>query len=158
MLSDRPFPISVGLVPSPPPLETISSDTPPSLVPTDTSDEASASFHSTPDFHNPPQFYTGSYTNLEVPTTGPNTEFYTGSEVPTTGSHQNFYTGPTPVATTHHQSEIPSTAGPQFYTVILKPGLGVTQGHQNEPSRIDPPPMTSYNVPSQLAYLVLFPR
>ena len=28
MLSDRPLPTSVGLVPSPPPLETISSDTP----------------------------------------------------------------------------------------------------------------------------------
>ena len=27
------------------------------------------------------------------------------------------------------------------YAVILKPGLGVTQG---QPSRIDPPPMTSY--------------
>jgi len=88
MLSDRPFPISVGLVPSPPPLETISSDTPPSLVPTDTSDEASASFHSTPDFHNQPQaseFYTASHTGHEP-------HFYTGSDVPTINPAPHFYT------------------------------------------------------------------
>jgi len=68
MLSDRPLPTSVGMDPSPPPVETASSEIPSSLVPTDASDETSASFHSTPDFHNPPQtssFYTGSHTQLD---------------------------------------------------------------------------------------------
>ena len=55
MLSDRPFPVSAGRNPSSTSLETVNSDIPPSGVPTDTSDEASASFHSTPDFHNQPQ-------------------------------------------------------------------------------------------------------
>ena len=86
MLPDHPLPTSVGMDLSPPPLEITSSDTPPLLVPTDTSDEASASFHSTPDFHHTPQtpvvppstgpqFYTGSHTQLDSETSGP--EFYT---------------------------------------------------------------------------------
>ena len=37
MLPDRPLPTSVGMDPSPPPSETNSSETPPSLVPTDAS-------------------------------------------------------------------------------------------------------------------------
>jgi len=93
MLSDRPFPASVGRNPSPTPLETISSDTLSSWVPTDTSDEASASFHSTPDFHNQPQnpnFHTG-------PTPGGELQLYTGSNtqhktLPT--DPPEFYTGP----------------------------------------------------------------
>ena len=89
MLSDRPLPTSVGMDPSPPPVETASSEIPSSLVPTDASDEASASFHSTPDFHNPPQtsnFYTGP---TPVPTTtNPDSEFYTASH---TGHKPKFY-------------------------------------------------------------------
>ena len=78
MLPDRPLPTSVDMDPSPPPLVIASSDTPLSLVPTDASDEASASFHSTPDFHYTPQI-PSSHAYLEVPTTtGPNTKFYTG--------------------------------------------------------------------------------
>ena len=91
MLSDCPLPTSVGMDPSPPPLEIASSEIPSSLVPTDTSDEASASFHSTPDFHNTPQI-PSSHTYLEVPTTG----------------QPKFYTGPTPVIPT-------TTPGPDFY-------------------------------------------
>ena len=75
-LPDCSLPTSVGMDPSPPPLGIASSITPPSLVPTDVSDEASASFHSTPDFHHTPQ---------------------------TLVSHTNpsdFYTSPTPVITT----------------------------------------------------------
>ena len=67
-----------------------------SVVPTDISDETSASFHSTPDFRNTPQT-PSSHIYLEFPTT-------TGSADP---SH--LYTGPTPVITT-------PTAGPDFYT------------------------------------------
>ena len=104
MLPDRPFPTSVGMDPSHLPLETISSDTPPSLVPTDASDEASASFHSTPDFHHTPQT-PSSHTYPEVPNiTGPaGPEFYTGSP-------RKLYTGPTPV---------PTTTGPTDFYIIL---------------------------------------
>ena len=114
MLPDRPFPTSVGMDPSPPPLETISSDTPPSLVPTDASDEASASFHSTPDFHNPPQtsnsqtlnspleIYTGSHTEYKSGHTPQTSNFYTGPE------HRESYTSP------HTRSEETS----DFYTLL----------------------------------------
>ena len=70
MLSDRPLPTLVGMDPSPPPVEIASSEIPASFVLTDALDEASASFHSTP------EYYTASHT-------GP--------------SKHNFYTGPTPV-------------------------------------------------------------
>ena len=106
---------------SPPPVEMGNSEILSSVVPTD---EMSASFHSTPDFHLTPQTL-GSHIYLEFPTTtgsaGP--EFYTGPlPVPTTtidpvphfytASHTEhgpatFYTGPTPV-TTH-------TPGPGLY-------------------------------------------
>ena len=91
MLSDRPPSTSVGMDPSPPPLVISSSELPPSLVPTDTSDEASASSHSTPDFHILPQtseIYTASHH-------GPTT-FYTGphDQEPQTGpNNPNLYTG-----------------------------------------------------------------
>ena len=90
MLSDRPLPTSVGMDPSPPPLEIASSEIPSSLVPTDASDEASASFHSTPDFHNTPQT-PSSHTYLEVPTTSHGPHFYIASH---TGpaKKQEFYT------------------------------------------------------------------
>ena len=115
MLPDRPLPTLVGMDPSPPPSEMANSEMP-SLVPTDTLDEASASFHSTPDFHHTPQTLS-SHTYLEVPKTtgpagpefhtGPQLEFYTASH---TGPVQNpkLYTGPTPVVST-------TTPGPQFY-------------------------------------------
>jgi len=77
MLSDRLLPTSVGMEPSPPPLETASPEIPSSLVPTDASDEASASFHSTPDFHNLPQT-PSSHTYLEVTTPTPGSDIYTG--------------------------------------------------------------------------------
>jgi len=96
MLPDRPLPTLVGMDPSPPPVGIASSTTPPLLVPTDISDEASASFHSTPDFPHTSQT-SSSHIYLELPTT---------SYGPT-----HFHTGPTPV--------IPHTedmAGPQFYT------------------------------------------
>jgi len=107
MLSDRPFPASVGRNPSPTPLETISSDTLSSWVPTDTSDEASASFHSTPDFHSQPQnpnFYTGSPHRSHQAE-----EFYTG---PTPGGELQFYTG----SNTQHKT--PPTDPTTFYTVF----------------------------------------
>ena len=101
ILSDRPLPTSVGMDPRPPPLGIASSITLPSLVPTDISDEASASFHSTPDFHYTP--------HTPVP--------------PAAGPH--FYTGPTPVTTTnpapkpytgsHTQLDSATTAGPDLY-------------------------------------------
>ena len=90
MLPDRPLPTSVGMDPSPPPAETASSEIPPSLVPTDASDEASASFHSTPDFNQPQkqEFHTG---------TEPH--FYTGSHNQETRPGHDFYNGfPTEVA------------------------------------------------------------
>jgi len=73
MLPDRPFPVSAGRNPSPTLLGAIRSDILPSWVPTDTSDEESASFHSTPDFHNQPQ--------NPNPTTGPEQrqDFYNSS-------------------------------------------------------------------------------
>ena len=84
MLSDRPLSTLVGMDPSPPPVGIASSTTPPLLVPTDTSDEASASFHSTPDFHHTPQTLS-SHTNP--------VEFYTGpTPVPTTTGPLDFYT------------------------------------------------------------------
>ena len=83
MLPDRPLSTLVGMDPSPPPVEIASSITLSSLVPTDISDEASASFHSTPDFHHTPQTLT-SHTNP--------VEFYTGpTPVPTTTGPPDFY-------------------------------------------------------------------
>ena len=75
-------------------------------VPTD---EMSASFHSTPDFHITPQTL-GSHIYLELPTTtGPaEPDFYTGSH-PLPGP-ATFYTGPTPVIT--------HTPGPDLYTIF----------------------------------------
>jgi len=93
MLPDCPLPTSVGMDSSPPPLGIASSITLPSLVPTDISDEASASFHSTPDFHHTPQTLS-SHSYLELTTT-------------TAG--QEFYTGPTPVVTTT------TNPGPDLY-------------------------------------------
>ena len=96
MLPDCPLPTSVGMDPSPPPLGIASSITPPSLVPTDISDEASASFHSTPDFHHTPQTLTSH-----------------DQEIAPGTNHQKPYTGPTPV---------PTTTGPtDFY--IIYPGV-----------------------------------
>ena len=117
-LPDRPFPVSVGRNPSPTLLETIRSDILPSRVPTDMSDEASASSHSTPEFHNQPQnpeFYTGSHTEHKtLPTDTQKPHFYTGPTPvtnPTTGPQQNleFYTG------SPHRSQQTAT----FY-IILK--------------------------------------
>ena len=104
MLSDRPLPTSVGMDPSPPSLEIASSDTPSLSVPADTSDEASASFHSTPDFHNPPQT---SSSHTEHTASGLNTNL-------------EFYTGPTPAAAIHQTLEVPTTTtGPaHFYMYI----------------------------------------
>jgi len=117
MLPDRPLPISVGMDPSPPPLEIASSITLPSLVPTDISDEASASFHSTPDFHHTPQTLS-SHTYLELPTTttGPaGPDFYTGPlPVPTTTNPApKLYTGP-------HDQEISPGHPAKLYTYILR--------------------------------------
>ena len=71
MLPDRPLPTLVGMDPSPPPVEGISSVILPSLIPTDASDEASASFHSTPEYYT--ASHTGSYTEYTATTTtGPN--------------------------------------------------------------------------------------
>ena len=95
MLPDRPFSTMVGRDLSPPPGEMGNSEILASVVPTDISDETSASFHSTPDFHNTPQT-PSSHIYLEFPTT-------TGSAGPS-----EFYTGPTPV-TTH-------TPGTPLYT------------------------------------------
>ena len=106
MLPDRPLPILVGMDPSPPPVEIASSTILPSFVPTDISDEASASFHSTPDFHHTPQTLS-SHTYLELPTT-------TGPAGP------EFYTGPLPVPTTTdpapHFYTASHTGPPHFYT------------------------------------------
>jgi len=86
----------VGRDLSPPPGEMGNSEILASVVPTDISDETSASFHSTPDFHNTPQT-PSSHIYLEFPTT-------TGSAGPA-----HFYTGPTPAVTT-------PTAGLDLYT------------------------------------------
>jgi len=111
-LPDRPFPVSVGRNPSPTSLETIRSDILPSWVPTDTSDEASASFHSTPDFHNQPQnpnFYTGSPHRSQQTAT-----FYTGPH------NQGLSTGPTKGTDRFYTV---SQTGPQqnlrFYTLLF---------------------------------------
>jgi len=77
ILPDRPFSTMVGRDLSPPPGELGNSEILASVVPTDISDETSASFHSTPDFHNTPQTL-DSYIYLEVPTTCISSEFYTG--------------------------------------------------------------------------------
>ena len=90
MLPDRPLSTVVGRDLSPPPVEMGNSEILASVVPTD---EMSASFHSTPDFHNTSQT-PDSYIYLEVPTTCISSE---------------FYTGPTPVVST-------TTTGPtDFY-------------------------------------------
>ena len=104
MLPDHPFPTSVGMDPSPPLLEIISSEMPSSLVPTDASDEASASLHSTPDYNQPrkQELYTG-------PT--PVAATHHPPEVPTTtGSHtQKPHTG-------HEQQNSYTAQKPDFYT------------------------------------------
>jgi len=95
MLSDHPLPTSVGMNPSPPPVEIPSSEIPSSLVPTDASDEVSASFHSTPEFDagSIPNFYTGP-TPVTTTTTGL-AKFYTGSpNQETRTGPAKFYTGP----------------------------------------------------------------
>ena len=99
MLPDRPLPTLVGMDPSPPPVEITSPEIPSSFVPTDTLDEASASFHSTPDFHHMPQTLS-SHTYLEVPTPVPTT---------THAGPAHSYTGPP-------QPELPPGTPPQFYT------------------------------------------
>ena len=83
MLPDRPLSTVVGRDLSPPPVEMGNSEILASVVPTD---EMSASFHSTPDFHNTSQT-PDSYIYLELPTT-------TGPAGP------EFYTGPQPVPKT----------------------------------------------------------
>ena len=75
MLPDRPLSTVVGRDLSPPPVEMGNSEILASVVPTD---ETSASFHSTPDFHNTPQTL-DSYIYLEVPTTCISSDFYTAS-------------------------------------------------------------------------------
>ena len=67
MLPDHPLSTMVGRDLSPPPGEMGNSEILASVVPTDISDETSASFHSTPDFHNTPQT-PSSHIYLEVPT------------------------------------------------------------------------------------------
>jgi len=84
MLSDRPLPTLVGMDPSPPPVETTSSEIPSSFVPTDALDEASASFHSTP------EFYTASHTEYTTTQHTATPKFYTGSHP---GTGQKFYIG-----------------------------------------------------------------
>ena len=116
MLPDRPLSTVVGRDLSPPPVEMGNSEILASVVPTDISDETSASFHSTPDFHNTPQT-PSSRIYLEFPTT-------TGSVGPP------LYTGPTPVITTPtagldfyiashtaplKKPKFPATPGPEFY-------------------------------------------
>ena len=119
MLPDRPFLTSVGMNPSSLPLETISSDTPPSLVPTDISDEASASFHSTPDFHHTPQT-SSSHIYLELPTTRISSELYTGPTPVTTHTPRpHFYTGSPHrefrIRSQQQQSQKHQTGPSQFY-------------------------------------------
>ena len=97
ILPDRPFSTMVGRDLSPPPVEMGNSEILASVVPTDISDETSASFHSTPDFHNTPQT-PSSHIYLEFPTT-------TGSAGP------DLYTGPTPL--TLHTKDTPA---PPLYT------------------------------------------
>ena len=79
MLPDRPLSTVVGMDLSPPPVEMGNSEISSSFVPTDALDEASASFHSTPEFytasHTEHHFHTGP-TPVATPTAGPN--FYMG--------------------------------------------------------------------------------
>ena len=75
MLPDRPLSTVVGRDLSPPPVEMGNSEILALVVPTD---ETSASFHSTPDFHNAPQT-PSSHIYLEFPTTTGPSESYTGS-------------------------------------------------------------------------------
>ena len=96
MLPDCPLPTLVGMDSSPPPLGIASSITLPSLVPTDISDDASASFHSTPDFHHTPQTL-ASHTQLD-----------------SAPAHSGLYTGPTPVITT-----TTINPGPEFYSRFI---------------------------------------
>jgi len=110
ILSDRPLPTSVGMDPSPPPVEIASSEISPLRAPSDTSDETSASFHSTPDVHHTVQT-SSSHIYLEVPTT------FTG--------HPTFYTGPTPVVSAnttnpgHQEFYTASHTGPaNFYNTL----------------------------------------
>ena len=110
MLSDRPLPTSVGMDPSPPPSEMANLEMPSSLVPTDTLDEASASFHSTPDFHHTPQTLS-SHTYLEVPNTTSPAELYAG---PTpVASH----TGPVTFYTGSHTKLDSAPDHPTFYII-----------------------------------------
>jgi len=81
MLPDRPFPTPVGMDPSPPPLETISSDTPPSLVPTHASLESSAASHTTSTHEN----YTASHTG--PPTLQPRDFYRTVVQLPLAAVH-----------------------------------------------------------------------
>jgi len=106
MLSDRPLSTLVGMDPSPPPVEIARSEIPSSFVPTDASDEASASFHSTPDFHHTPQ-------TPVVSTINTGHDFYTGSHPGTGPVH--FYTG-------SHNQEI--SPGPHFYIIMRPSSLG----------------------------------
>ena len=105
LLPDRPLSTMVGRDLSPPPVEMGNSEILTLVVPTDISDETSASSHSTPDFHNTPQT-PSSHIYLEFPTT-------TGSAGPA-----HFYTGPLPVPKT-------TTTNPalHFYTGS-HPGTG----------------------------------
>jgi len=91
ILPDRPLSTVVGRDLSPPPVEMGNSEILASVVLTD---ETSASFHSTPDFHNTPQT--------------PSSHIYL--ELPTTCISSEFYTGPTPVVPTT------TTPGPDLYT------------------------------------------
>ena len=89
MLPDRPLSTVVGMDLSPPPVEMGNSEISSSVVPPDALDEASASFHSTP------EFYTASHTEhiTSTHTLGP-VQFYTGPlPVPTTTTipGQDFY-------------------------------------------------------------------
>ena len=137
MLPDRPFSTMVGRDLSPPPGEMGNSERLASVVPTDISDETSASFHSTPDFHNAPQT-PSSHIYLEVPTTCISSDFYTASHTAPlkkpkfpAGPGLDLYTGPTPVITTPtagldfyiashtaplKKPKFPADPGPHFYT------------------------------------------
>ena len=137
-LPDRPLSTVVGRDLSPPPVEMGNSEILSSDVPTD---ETSASFHSTPEFHVTPQTL-GSHIYLEFPTTigsvGPNvypasqtfpSPFYAGShtKLDSAPAHTDFYTGPLPVPTTtinpvpgFYTGPTPVTThtpGPGLYTI-----------------------------------------
>jgi len=79
----------VGRDLSPPPVEMGNSEILALVVPTD---ETSASFLSTPDFHNTPQTL-DSYIYLEVPTTCISSESYTGShtQLDSAPAHPDLY-------------------------------------------------------------------